>query len=500
MYKGRLPCRCSAVGRGCPCCSASPPLGFHGRACGRQPADISALQGHRRACGKQPADIPALQRERRACGELPADIPALQGHRRACGELQADIPALQRPPRHSNSSRHAISPATISLPHVSNRADVIDCSKSGAVLLRHLSEADLTEYADGELAGSRLRRAEEHLRVCPSCASALEQARATARVLLALPPTPLPHQLRPRIVAKLAAQPAPQLGCREARALLHQSLDTRLSLLASGFLRLHLDSCPDCNLEFAELSQAATALRSLSPVPSPLGIRDAVHARLRRPLPVTRPVRLRPALAAVTMAAALLFLLRPTLQPIETPRQIAAEPPLVVSPVTSAPPPASETSEQATTIAVLPPSVEAPDASAGDAAPSVPRPVTTARESRPVRREITLAFIPTRHLEPTVIRPVVHEGGPSALRALRVVASAAATRDVSPHTSMATMGERLATLNSEAIAAFPELGAELPAGEPTIPPPSSGEHDPDATSSANPPNLTGLMEGSGRIV
>ncbi len=363
------------------------------------------------------------------------------------------------------------------------------------MLVRHLSPAELTEYADGETAGSR--RAEEHLRSCRACAEALGQTRASARVLLTLPPVSVPYDLRQRIVARLDCQPVPQLTCRGALALIHESLDTRLSSLAAGFLRLHLDACPDCNLELATLTEATRAVRSLEPVLAPLGVREAARAR-RAPPPAPWGVRLRPAFAGAAVAAVALFLaLRSTPPQIPSPRPIDTRPSVVAAvPSPFVQPGVSEPEEQQPNPAQLAPAVEASPAS-----PRSDQPVNGHLATRPVRRVTLIAAGPSP--EPVAIaarQPLGREVGPTALRALRSVARAATT-DSDSHVSLAMAGERLATLDSEArAAAFPNTSADLlPAGDPSASPTPTRDHQSGALNSTIPPNQAGLMEGTSKV-
>jgi hypothetical protein len=179
----------------------------------------------------------------------------------------------------------------------------------------HLSEIDLLEYAEGELSGLRRQRAQEHLQSCASCSEALQAAQEAMRAVGAMRLATPPRDLRARIVAKLEAQPLPHLTCREAAGLIHASLDTPLSLAQAGFLHLHLEGCAACRLEEATLVASTQAVRGLSPVPAPSGLRQAVRDAMPRSRPAIEAwtLRLRPAMAASAAVAAgtLLFLLRP---------------------------------------------------------------------------------------------------------------------------------------------------------------------------------------------
>ena len=362
------------------------------------------------------------------------------------------------------------------------------------MLVRHLSPAELTEYADGEIAGSR--RAEAHLRSCRACAQALEQARASACVLLALPPVSVPYDLRQRLVARLDCQPVPQLACRGALTLIHESLDARLSLLAAGFLRLHLDTCPECRLELATLTEAIRAVRSLEPVLAPLGVREAARAR-RAPAPAPWGVRLRPAFASAAVAAALFLALRSTPPQVPSPRHLDTRPSVVAAvPSPSAQPEVSGPEEQQANAVQPTQPVVRPLA-----APRLGLPESSHAASRPIRHLTLIAAGPSP--EPVAIAarpPLVREPGPTALRALRSIARAAPT-DLDSHVSLAMAGERLATLDSEArAAAFPSTSADLlPAGEPSASPTPARNHESGALNSIIPPNHAELVEGTSKV-
>jgi hypothetical protein len=60
------------------------------------------------------------------------------------------------------------------------------------------------------------------------------------------------------------------MNCQRARDVFPELLDHRTSVHAHADVRTHLASCPDCQREFAELTQTATALDAMPhPTPSP---------------------------------------------------------------------------------------------------------------------------------------------------------------------------------------------------------------------------------------
>lgn len=374
---------------------------------------------------------------------------------------------------------------------------------------RHLSEAELTQCADGELTGAALRRAEDHLRNCRACANALEQVRAAARLMLTLPQAEPPYDLREQIATRVAAQPLPELSCRQALALIHESLDRPLSPLSAGFLRLHLDTCPDCALEHSTLAETTRAVRSLRPVPAPMDLRQAAYARVSSVTPIgvkgLVASRLRLLAPAAVAAAALFLALRatPPQVPTSLPRDVS--PPVVASvPQPSAQPEAVAPASVAPPAVVAQAPVETPRSAPASLAAPNPRSV---RHHLPSRSALVVASLPAPSPEPTAT-----ESGPRALRALRAVATAASS-DHTPHVSLASLGERLATLDSEAVASSFSDDSPLPEDEPPISPVPPRNHESgassyesdswsdtqtDATGGDNSYILARLLEGTSR--
>jgi len=88
--------------------------------------------------------------------------------------------------------------------------------------------------------------------------------------------------------------------CRRVRDLLSEYIDGCLDPRLSAELRVHLDSCPLCSREHAELSRLVAVLRSTPPASLPVGFQASLHGRLvsaRRRAVVSR-------LAAVAALAA----------------------------------------------------------------------------------------------------------------------------------------------------------------------------------------------------
>jgi anti-sigma factor RsiW len=179
---------------------------------------------------------------------------------------------------------------------------------------RHLSEAELTEYVDGELHPRRAADAEAHIRHCESCAALAAGLRSAAAAAGSLRSVAVPGDLRARVARRLAQDLAAQITCRQAAPLIHQHLDGCLSPKAELELQGHLRSCARCRADLAALASAARLVRSLPALEAPARVREVVSAAQRlRTLRFPRIARWRPALAAAIAAAAVgvLVLLRP---------------------------------------------------------------------------------------------------------------------------------------------------------------------------------------------
>lgn len=344
---------------------------------------------------------------------------------------------------------------------------------------RHLSEVEITEYADGELAPARLSPVEAHLRTCDHCAARLAQCRRATAVVGRLPAASPPSDLSQRVAARLAAEPARALDCRAVAPLLHHQVDRCLSPLAAVALDRHLAGCARCRAELVALSRTAALVRSLTPVAAPARVRRAVAEAMGGHLPAPRwPTWLRPALATASVAAvaALALLVRPAVQPASTvapvqslvvaqqPATPAPELPLTRGPAVSA---ASEVQRpqpvgQATQVAALGepesqpvsarPSHAGAEAVARTVAVAAP---TVARRTRPQAALVVAAA-------PAVGGDEV--AAPRAVQTLkRVAESASAAREA--RRAMELAAERFATLGSEeALLRLPE--AASPAAAP----------------------------------
>ena len=331
------------------------------------------------------------------------------------------------------------------------------------MLGRHLSEIELVEYADGEIALSRVAPVEEHLHECAACAHALEKLREAVAATGYLQVVDTPPGLRARVAAEVGAGSAGEITCREAKPLIHQQIDGALSPLGLSALEQHLAACRLCRLELAALSATVRLVRSLTLLKAPARIGEAVAAaeQSRRRRRAWGPV-LRPALAAAAVAAVggLLMLVRPALQPEVglTGARVASEPnrPVSVAQQSEAEPAVAPESTLATAesaIAAAASAIAAAEAEllapappeAGPAAMQVaaesPRPIS----SRPA--PVRLASLPPR--TETLIPP--------AVLALRAVASGVSGRgDLQLVSNMAR--DRFATLDSEtALSQVPDL-------------------------------------------
>src|SRR5574340_249272 len=110
----------------------------------------------------------------------------------------------------------------------------------------HLTEVELTEYADGAMLATRMDRAEEHLRQCDTCAAALAASRQAVATVSRLTSRPISSDLRARVRARLAVDLEATLTCRQAAPLLHEHIDHCLSPVMGLRLQCHLDACAGC--------------------------------------------------------------------------------------------------------------------------------------------------------------------------------------------------------------------------------------------------------------
>jgi anti-sigma factor RsiW len=315
---------------------------------------------------------------------------------------------------------------------------------------KHLSEIELTEFADGEMDPTRLGAATEHVSRCTACACALADVREAAMAVGGLADIAGPADLRTLVAKALVAGPADRLSCKEATPLLHEYLDRCLSPAAAVPLKDHLDSCATCRAELSVFTSAGRLVRALPHVDSPARVRESVAAEQRRR---TRraPVLLgwRPAFAAAAALIAVggLMLARHSSQPEGRP--MVARAPVApeisvpdsvdvasLTPEAAQPGPAHEVLVGGPMEAV----VEAIETTEMEAAPR-PLPVI-----HPVDRA-------PKGPAPARVTPEVNPPGvvlPAALGALRVIARSA-TRDAEVQGAMELAGERFAVLNCEAL-------------------------------------------------
>jgi len=370
--------------------------------------------------------------------------------------------------------------------------------------LGHLSGIELTDYLDGGLSPARATRAERHLAACDRCRQALADLRQAARAMEVVAPVAVPSDLRERVLAKLAAEPAPGLArrpfgglaCREAGPLLHGYVDGELSPALVTSVQRHVRVCVRCRAELVVLTRVVGLLRSLRALKPPAAIRETVWAARRAlPAPLAAPslwhARLRPALAFAAVAAALLLVA--LVKPASRPTQVAMKPPVVSSPsemtaeVTPSPSSADTAAEPGasgdTGVTTSETPVETTPASSGGAAgrsaaesASAPE-VTVAVLHGPSPHPVTV--LPSRGGEYRTRTSPATPSVPSAVLTLKQIASAA-VGDSGAHRGMAAAGEPFATLDWEARLAAP----------PQAKPAASGRRDeapaPEGTSSDRP--------------
>lgn len=316
--------------------------------------------------------------------------------------------------------------------------------------LKHLSEIELTEFADGEMDPTSLGAATEHVSRCPACAGALADVRKAAIVLGDLADIAGPADVRWRVAKALVAGPADRLSCREATPRLHEYLDGCLSPAAAVPLQDHLDSCATCRAELAVFISAGRLLRALPYVDSPARVRESVAAEQRRRsrrVPVLLAWRPALAAAAALIAVGGLMLLRHSPQPEVRPMVVRA-PTVPEMSVSGSVDVASLTPEAAP----IDPAREV--LSEGPAAPAVKAMERTEMEAapRPMPAIHPVDRTP-KGPAPARVTPDVNPPGvalPAAVGALRVVARSAA-RNVGVQRAMELAGERFAVLNCEAL-------------------------------------------------
>ncbi|HUU53476.1 MAG TPA: anti-sigma factor [Armatimonadota bacterium] len=373
--------------------------------------------------------------------------------------------------------------------------------------LRHVSEVELTEYADGELDPTRLGAVTEHVSRCPLCARSLADIREAATAAGGLSYVAAPADLRARAAKALLAGPAGSISCKLATPRLHEYLDGCLSPAAAVPLKHHLDSCLRCRAELAVFASASRLVRALPDVDSPACIRESVLAEQRRRSRRTPAVLgWRPALAAAAAMVALgaLAFLRHSPQPEVRPL------------VARAPAAAEMSSPGPVDVASLSPKAAPPD-SAQEVVVGGPEEVVVqagetaeleaAPRAVPAIRPVDHALkgpVPAR-VTPEVNPPEV--ALPAALGALRVVARNAAD-DGDVQRAMELAGERFAVLHSEALSeatlvrmsvAGPEAVREERGISHGAPPPSPGGVETREETGGGPskPSSAPAREGAG---
>jgi anti-sigma factor RsiW len=310
--------------------------------------------------------------------------------------------------------------------------------------VRHLSEIELTEYADGETEAGRLAEVEGHLRACGECARAAARMREAAVRAGGMSAVAAPAGLRKRVAETLIRELG-GVSCREAGPLLHGYLDDSLAPGAALLLSHHLDSCSTCRAELAVLTSAARLVRALPDVSVPDRVRESVLAEGRRRRRAPGRPSWRPVLAgAVAALAAAVMLFRHA--PEAGKGQVIAQ----AGRSQGAGPAAIEIARPApeSDIQIAPEPVEMP----------AQEPAIELAEARPEPAQVR----PTVLIQPAgrapkgpSTAPVVMETSPpqvampAGLRALRAVVRSAS--DVQAPPAMQLAGERYATLRSEAL-------------------------------------------------
>ena len=352
------------------------------------------------------------------------------------------------------------------------------------MIRQHLSKIELVDSLDGALTDARARWAEVHLSQCKTCATALSEMRSVAEAVRSLEDVAAPEGLRQRVLGAAEVREGLRSTCRQTAPLLHQYLDEQLAPVPMAALDLHLRACARCRTEMVALRAARRLVQSLPPVTPPGRVREAVYAARRAaPSRWLWGARLRPALAAAGVAAALgvLLLLRgpsPEVAHQRGPTAIAHRPP---SPAEVPAAPLSSTTLAASDSEAA--ALAAADTEAAQATDEGQRePVD---EPRAPARPRMVAHVP-KGPSPAPTSDETGSAGisaPSALRTLRAVAGGAA-HDREVQLAMDLAGERFATLRSETMLHLPqEVGSPAPT-----------EGAPSESSPAVSPNLLGAPE------
>lgn len=365
---------------------------------------------------------------------------------------------------------------------------------------RHLSEVELTEYADGATAPSRVRRVEDHLRVCALCSEALAGVRTATTALRHLPAVAAPDDLRERVADRLTAGHARPLTCREAGPLIHAQVDGELAPAMMAPLRRHLRECLHCHAELVALSAVAGLVRSLRVLATPAAVRETVWAALRvhqepaqvgRPLSAPWAARLGPALAAAAVVAVgVLGFLGSRARPARPTPAVVATAPMATDAPTAEP-------RKADT------EVAAPGPSDVPGSFELPSPPAEVSPGRKVERATGGAFVQTRKnrvMERMAAEPIrladASRGGkgpapeptrgslatpgprlPSAVRTLKEIAMAYGVTSEGQR-ALSLAGEEFLTLTSESsLSRLPEAGAQPPSVRTPDASPRAGEAD-----------------------
>lgn len=358
--------------------------------------------------------------------------------------------------------------------------------------LGHLSEVELTEYADGELAAQRMQTVGAHLRQCRLCSLLLAGLRQTAAVTGRVAQQHCPRTVRAR-AAIVLTEAALRLSCKQARGMMQERLDHRLSLAAQVPFELHLSACQQCQAELAALVGATSLVRRLPTVEAPARVREQVFAAGRQS---TRRAlgapQLRPALAVAfaVLVVTAVALVKPLVRPPD--HQAVAR---VAAPTAAKPGPIA-IAEVSPTGQTENPVEVGPDQALTEVVGEEPSArVTQAHMARP-------SALGSKGPRPEVAA-LQTEGPrvtlPAALRALRAVARSASS-DWETERGMELAGERFATLRSEAMSESmvvslpsttdmdaggqPASRDEAPASRPSIPEPrqDSGAGQPNHSS------------------
>lgn len=138
-------------------------------------------------------------------------------------------------------------------------------------------QQELSAYLDNELAPSRHKQIEAHLRSCDECSDMLSAFQEN-RQMIANIAHPVPPTLKEGVMAKIHTQFQGELSAY---------LDNELAPAMRDRIEAHLHSCGECSDMLAAFRQNRERVKTLEH-PAPASIENAVMAKIRQQAAQTR--------------------------------------------------------------------------------------------------------------------------------------------------------------------------------------------------------------------